>query len=418
MSRLFDRLVILKPLDEAAYKKVIEAQVKSVLQERLIDPETGRNLGLIDIELTPAYRKYLFSETVIPSEGARNTVMATRRLLSRDLERALENIPKSSELSTQPLVLTLDFKPGTAKVAVYAQVKSKVGTEKPKEIFGQDVALVFPPLAAKGRMDPFRVFVGVHEFGHAYSFVRMGGRIEYATVISPSAGIGGYVRPTSVDSTFTAKGEIADLYSTLASRAMERIFLSKDPLSPDSVLDISPGSSNDIKQATRALWNLVYEYGLDPMGGVIERKGMTPMGIYAKFEDLPASMVDALGMVMKDLENYLVKDLLQSHPIEWYRDKIVAFARAGGVNEKEFYSLIGYPYPGDNTETAGESSLLYKHFGDVMHKPSRETQKARKFRQGQTGRTTEQTLNDGVDFFVKSLKARLHPDCADLLKAH
>jgi len=168
VGRLLSRCRIMMPVDEKAYRKIIAQQAGLVVDKRLSDPKTKRNNSLLSIQMTPAYRNYLFSETVIPSEGARNTVLESERRISTHLEEALARVPRNSAMATQPATLLLDYKPN--KAMVIASLLPKSGPSKKQVIYRQKVALTFPPLAATGRMPEKRHLVTAHEFGHVLGF--------------------------------------------------------------------------------------------------------------------------------------------------------------------------------------------------------------------------------------------------------
>lgn len=113
VNRLIAKVKIMKPLTKEDYQTLIAMEIEATVGSRLF--KGGKNLGQIWIEISPQYKRYLYSETVIPSEGARNTVKAVRAIVSADLESALCSIPKSSPLAGQPITLSLDYMPGSQK---------------------------------------------------------------------------------------------------------------------------------------------------------------------------------------------------------------------------------------------------------------------------------------------------------------
>lgn len=409
VSRIMPYFKIMPPLMRKDYEVIIDMQVAAVIQERLIDRKTGRNRGQIAIQLTDEYKRYLYSETVIPSEGPRNTVTVTKNRILTDLEAALKAIPKSSPLATKPITIVLDFVPDLSSV-VASMLPQDNQTQVPaQQILQRRVELTFPPIEARGLMSETRLLVALHEFGHAFAAIRNGARFEYAAAVSPQQGTGGYVKFKAGSDIPTAKRLLAQLYSTLASRAMERVFMGKDPKEARSSFAITNGSSNDNLQATQSLFNLIYEFGLDPFGGVIERMGIQGMSRYANFADLPPETVEKLGLLMRDLENYLVDDFLRAHPKDWYVEKIAEFARVGGLTEKEFYDLIKYPHPGDNSLHMGETTRLGETFKGKVQLLTKEAAEAKSFPQGDTQTTAEQNLQRGTEYFLKAVMKRLHP---------
>jgi hypothetical protein len=397
VSRMLPRVLIMQPLQKSDYQTIITNQVQGVIESRLYDPKTGRNHGQIEVKLTPDYRRYLYRESVIPSEGARNTVIVSQQRIATDLEDALSRIPKSSKFAAVPLDITLDFKEGSETVVASARPKN--GSFAGEEIYRRKVELTFPSLKAKGRMTETRVMVAIHEFGHAYVGIRHGRRIEYMSVVPPFNGAGGYVKFRNDGSLPTAKSIVARVYSLVASRAMERMFLSENPLDSRSVLDITSGASNDIVKATKELWELLHELGMNPDGGTLDRRGVDGPSRYASFADLPNSEIQLLAQTLRKAENYILQDLLNAHSRAWYVEKIGIVARKGGLDEKEFYEVIGYPYPGDNSVSFGENSLLYSSFVKILKTKPAEINIAFNYKQGDTQTTATQNLDAATRAF-------------------
>lgn len=414
VSRIMPRFSIMKPLDRADYEQVIAIQAEQVIKNRLFDKKTGKNKGQVSIRLTPEYKRYLYQESVIPSEGARNTVLTSQQRIAMDLEEALKSIPRASRISAIPLTIELDYRPGSSTVVARAEPSDASEDIEPSVIYQRKVALTFPPLGIRGRIPKQRLLVAVHEFGHAFNGIRLGRRFEYATVVPPKAGVGGYVK--FVRESQTAKSLLAEIYSLLGSRAMERVFLSDDPLSAESVLDISSGAASDIQKATEKLWKLIYEFGFDPNGGTIERKGVEGVVRYAHFSDLEAEEVSILGVMLRDMENYVVADFLKAHSREWYAERIKGFARAGGMTESAFYEMIAYPFPGQNRIEYGDPSNLDKIFKGAIEGMQPELRAAMEFKQGETATTAAENLEASRDFLASILKSRLHGSASQVLQ--
>lgn len=413
VSRIMSRFIIMKPLDKPSYQTIVTNQSEHVERARLLD-EKGRNIGQIRLELSDSYKDYLFSETVIPSEGARNTVVSSQTLIGSDLEKALAKLPKSSKYAAVPLIVKLDYLPAEKSV-VASVVTQAEPDEKPRQISKHQVALKFPPVNATGAMKLDRIRVSLHEFGHAFVAVRLGQRIEHVVVVSPNPQIGGYVkfRQGGQD----AQDHLVRLYATLASRAFERIFMSEDPMDSRSVLDITSGASMDIKQATMSLFNMLYELGFDPSGGTIDRNFVMNVGKYASYADLPSEAAEKLGLILRDMENALVKELLEIHTRDWYVEKITELARAGAMDEKEFYKLIDYTYPGAGTHMFSQESQIRKIFGDAVLPEKKSEIEARSAQRSDLNTTAAENLKKHVTLFAEIVKNRLHADPTPQLKA-
>ena len=411
VSRILPRFTVMKPLEERDYKAVIDLQSENVLVERMYD-DRGVNVGQVEVRLTPAYKKYLFKEAVIPSEGARNTVVTTQARIASDLEAALDNLPRSSKYATKPLVLTLHFLPAKTTVVAKVQLADGDGKDEPLEILRREVALNFPPVKNNGRLPEKRLRISGHEFGHAFGAVLLGRRFDHVLVQSNSPEFGGYV--TFRNNDHSAEGMVAELYSLLASRTFERIMLSKNPAAGESVLAITGGASMDIKMATMNLWNMLFELGFDPNGGTIDRNAVMNGSKYADFASMPDSLVQKLGLVMRDLETFMVTDLLERHSLEWYADKIAKLAHEGEMTEAKFYEMIGYRYPGAGS-SMGRLTELRELFKKHILPESTDSKAARQAKNGQQEQTIEQNIERYMAFFAKSVRKHFHSAAGSLV---
>lgn len=414
VSRLLARFMIMRPLERPDFEELIERQVKKVVDSRLVT--NGQNVGQIEIKLTPAYKEYLFNETVIPSEGARHTVVSVQGKIASDLEAALASIPRNGKYATAPLTLTLDFK--YAQSAVIARVNTRTAlsekatpsSTRGEVILTHPIDLVFPPSQMSGRLEPDRLFTAAHEFGHAYIALRLGLRIEQIVSVPPEPGIGGYVK--FAQSFQSAEEIVSNVYSSLASRALERIFSSPNPEDKASVLAITSGPSSDIQQATIGLFNALYELGFDPDGGTVDRNFIKGISKYADYASMPPQLAEKLGLILRDLEAFMVRELQAAHTQKWYVDKIVKVAQAGAMNEKQFFDLVGYYYPG--VASAEEGHRVPAHFREVFKsylipEPKRITRAHQQKLAGQP-----MSINDSINLymeeFARLIKLHLHGD--------
>jgi broad-specificity NMP kinase len=407
VSRVMSQFVIMKPLTADDYRGIISRQVDKVVRGRLFD-QKGRNIGKIRIVLSPRYKQYLFNETVIPSEGARSTVVRAQGLISTDLEKAISALPKS-KFGAKPLFLTLDFFPGTTEVVVRAQVDdANIKAARGEAILRRPIALTFPRIDIKGKIPQERLKTSAHELGHALIAARLGLRIDQVVVVPTLPGAGGYVKFKGDQSSATEM--MANVYSVLASRAMERIVLSKDPRSANSVLEISAGPSQDIKQATLGLFNMIYELGFDPNGGTIDRNFIIGLGKYADYASIPPEMAVKLGNILRMMENQVLDDLLKAHSQDWYVEKTIGLARKGGMDEKEFYALIEYSHPGENSLSYGRTFNIRSLFQKVIKEKPSALKKAQQQRRGLLNETVEETVERYLGQFAGILESQLHPE--------
>lgn len=404
VNRIIAKVKILKPLTKEGYQKLIGIEINRTVHSRLY--VNGQNRGQIWVETSARYKSYLFSETVIPSEGARNTVKAVGTIVAIDLEGALRAIPRDSRFAGKPITLFLDFLPGSETTTASIVSKEQPDTRL-NNIFTRRVALSFPSLKAKGKMAPERIVTAIHEFGHAFVAARLGLRFEYATVIPPKTGVGGYVKFAKTPRSATQI--VADIYTALGSRAMERIFLSENPLNERSVGDITPGASADISAASEELFNALYRLGFDSKGGVINRGAVGGSG-RANFEDLPSEQIEKLGLILRNLEDEILLDLLRAHSQEWYIEKISKFAKVGGVTESEFFEIIEYVHPGENKLHHGEKSPIYQAFRRVIAPEPVSLSRAREARTSNDGLTTVDRMAKFKDIFYHLVEQHLHPE--------
>lgn len=405
ISRMLPHFHIMKPLTDSEYKKLIATLVKRVESDRLLDKKTRVNLAQIDLNLSDIYKDYLFNETVIPSEGARYTVNAASNRIGNDLELALKKFKKKDHFAKKPIVLSLDFDQKKTEIVVSVQIK---GEKEVIEVSRSPIALTFPRPEVDGALSEDRLIVSIHEFGHAFAAARLGLRFEIATVIPPETGTGGYVK-YAMDGLPNIQELIARLYSSLASRTMERIYLSQDPMDPTSVMEITSGSSSDIEGATDSIWRQIFALGGDPNGGTLLR-AQAINAAPTNFGDLPNEKIEGLGKVMREMETYMIQDFLSNFKKEWFMEKILEFGRKGLMNEKQFYSMIGFEHPGPGTESIflGEEPRLQQRFQKNVQALPDTVVKAMAFKQGEAKTTAIQNMNQYSDLFEKLLKEHFH----------
>ncbi|MGB0454030.1 MAG: AAA family ATPase [Bacteriovoracaceae bacterium] len=400
ISRIINQTHIVKPLSEPEYSKVIDITVDGVVVKKFINPETGVNNTQIDINLDRSYKDYLFSESVIPSEGARNTVISVETILGEDIEQAINSIPRSSDLAAVPVEFKFEFreKSKTKGDRVVLKAREKGSKGRYQVLLEKEVMLKFPSPKFFGRMPEKRIHTSLHEFGHAFAAVRLGTRFTHVVVIPPSTGTGGYVKFMPTDS--HARTMISRLHATLAARAMEKIFFAPDPLAPDSSLYITSGPSSDIKQATSTLHTMMQSLGFDPRGGVAD-KHYAPTRPF--FDNLSQADADKYAMVLQDIENHMIKDFLEAHSKEWYIKKITNLAQNGIMNEQEFYELIEYVYPGEKAQNFSGATQLREAFSDIIELENGEIAKASKQKMGTTQITPKESLDKSIDALKRSI---------------
>lgn len=420
VNRLITHLLVSRPLTQKGYEKILKGQISEALRLLSSSEDAIVNVGGFNIKPTRAYmRDYLFAESVIPSEGGRQAQEAAKKLLLTDVLEAIQNLPVKSPLIRRPVDIVLDFKPKNTRreptVVAFAKLSDKDDIKKNKgdhktELFTAERDLRFPPTIEFEELSPRRAHVSMHEFGHAMSRVINGARFETAIGQMPDGG--GLVKHQHLHLE-TGRTMLADLLSTLGSRAMERIMMSENPLKPESVLNITNGPVIDIGQNTKRIWEILHQFGMDPGGGVVERSGLggDHRDDYMKrpyhFEGLSDDKIEQLGLVLRDMEDFMVAQFLAVHSKDWYQKRIAHFAHVGQMREHEFYDLIGYSYPGDNNLFVGEELKLSRDLGFHMKDEPDSVIAARKFVMG-NGMTAPQNLENAVKAFRISIANRLH----------
>ena len=423
ISRFLPKMHVLKPLGYKHYYQVLSNQVDKLVQERFFD-RGGRDIGQIQVKLNQSYKKYLLKETLIPSDGARYTAERSRRILGKDLEEAVSHIPK--KWRGLPLEIKFKYLPRSNRVSAFAKTRfqqQKGDEKKGIELFNKTIQLNFPLPGITGKIPPERLETAAHEFGHAFFSSLLGMRVETISSVSPGPNIGGYVKMAGDNQ--EARAIIAGIYSSLGGRALERLILSEKPLDNRSVLDITVGPAMDIQSASMILLKVIFELGFDPKGGTLNvRDKHFWAGAGSSFPEISYEEKEKMGQILREMENFLVRELIRINPIEWYKEKILAVAREGILNEARFYEIIGNPLPGvDEKNSIGIRSRAYEVFsGDIEEKSSEETKRARSFRYGPDHKTAQERMDLYLTEFEKILLKVLHEksdggqDCRKFLK--
>lgn len=403
LSRLYSRSTIMaNPLDHYGYEQILKAQVNEALLKLSATDKAKLNHGELSIKMTEAYLKgYLFSEAVIPSLGGREAAKSAEALILADVREALGHLSPQSPLFSAPLEIILDYLPQSQKKPPRVKASARLSLAADRRKRGGDLAthlytkhryLRFPSLKAFGSLDKIRSMVATHEFGHAYTAVMYGVNFGHAVAVSPYSSVLGYVT-TKKYKLNDSRSLLANLMTDIGSLAMEIIMYNDDPLDQDAITRITDGTSDDIKQATAILWQMIHKLGMNPYGGVIERSGLG--GNHQQdfdhrdyfFAELTDEKVTQLSLVIRDLVDAQVKRILAAHDRDWLNDHIIKFGQAGGVSKAEFYQLINY-------EISDE------------------------FRQGRRQLTAQQNLDEIHQVFLESLKKRLTTNaCADALES-
>ncbi len=408
ISRLMARFTLVDPPDRKDYAQIIKRQMADTVQNRVSDSKNN-NITQIEVETTARYNEYLFLETIIPSEGVRNTVVGVNAITGSNLEDAINAIPRSSKYARKPIVITLDHMPGRKKFVAKVRLRGE-DKKMAQAIFEKPTVLAFPPLNINGRLSEGRMHVSAHEFGHAFMMARLGLRFEFVVVAPPSSDMGGYVKFKDGQRQ-SALDMMGVVYATLASRAFERMFLTGNAKDPNSVMGISSGASMDIKQATYNLYNMIYELGFDPNGGTIDRNFALPGFKYANYDSLPSTLAEKLGLILRDIENQIVDDMLETETQDWYVKRIVELAQAGSMNEETFYKLIGYKHPKIEKGHVGESFKSFRElFGKYIHSAPASLTATRKQKRGKEQLTVDENIEKYLKEFSNIVKKHLHPD--------
>lgn len=419
-------VIIANAITARGYGSILKSKVNEALAYVNADPRrSGHHTSLtLDLKDTDAYfQQYLYADAVIPSEGGRQAGANALKMLQRDLLAAVQHIPTGSPAFRRPLTIRFEFLPKSAEHGPMVIAKARLREEKDQarfkdvgeiELYREKRTLRFPPPRVFGRVPPRRALSALHEFGHAYGAVLLGHRFREVIVVEPQPMVK-MAKPAFE----TGKTMVADIYTSLAARAMERIILDAAPTAPEAFLSVTSGARTDISDATEKLYNLIHQLGMDPNGCTIERGGLggckqdrfDERRYY--FEALPVSDQVALGRVLRDIENDLVRLFLSAHTPEWYNEKISELARAGVMNEREFYALLEQPYAEANVPL-GQVSRLTEYFPDLIRAEPASVGAARAHKQGDLEKTAQELLDEATRAFQKSLEEHLH-SCANTM---
>ncbi|MCB0356272.1 MAG: hypothetical protein KDD40_04655, partial [Bdellovibrionales bacterium] len=420
-----NRFYVTKPPDKHAYRNIIKRELNTLNQELFLNSKNEKNVAGLRIVLSKNYiDNYLLQEAVIPSEGGRQSAQTVNTILRRDMLKALREAIKNPILKNNTALITLDYVPRSKKGPATIKASAKltdpksmkvISGAKKHNLFTAEVKLRFPSVEEFGEMSLSRILVSGHEFGHAMAFVLTGNRFEYVMGVSPIPNAKGLVKSRDIN-TFNSGKLISDLMVAVGSRAMERVMLAENPTDPMSMLDSSQGPGGDIEMATETLWSIIYQLGMDPMGGVIDRMGLggshhnevDQRRVY--FSELPNERIEQLGFILRDLEDLMVHLFLQTHDKDWYIEKIIQLAAKGSMEESEFYKLIDYPFPGENNFFFGEELKLHPLIVSKTPKEPASVVEAREFIQGSSQRTAMQTLKLVRSYLQESIVKHLHAD--------
>ena len=248
-----------------------------------------------------------------------------------------------------------------------------------------------------------RLLKGIRAFGEAMTMAHVGGRFSEAIVEAPS-GLDAYVKRRH-DDLPTGAGKVVDILAQSAARAMERIYRTQDGRVPESVLQTSANiGRNQLFVANKILYELMYEDGLNPQSR-IDHDAVEGMGRYAPYAGLSPEQTKEIGDILLVMENKLVADLLSAHDPEWYRQRILDLTRKGSMTEAEFYQLIGYRFPGENSFPLGEN-IGFGLFRGEMEPPPKEVSLARDFKQGATQTTARENLTGYIAILIDTIRER------------
>ncbi len=368
----------------------------------------GQDISGVRIDFSEAYKNFLYSESIVPSEGPGGAITTAKRWVGRHVVLALSRLPREEPYMSKPVRLNFDYIPQGQEFVIHVTSEVPDTPAKAREIYRGRQEVNFPSLRAFGDVSEDRALTGLHEFGHAFASVRLGYRFKDMLSTSISNGAGGFVSfrgDTKKDEPLTTvRSEIARIYMLLASRVLERIFLSPAPKSKSAKHYITQGSSRDVQMATETLYELIDELGFDPYGGVGSRAALKPL-----IAGVSDETFQKMKLILQDLEDFMVRDFLAAHPRSWYQKLITRSTKEGHTTEEAFYQLIGYRFPGDNIYPLGDLNDLRTSFQlALVNDVPQSVKEARRFKQGKTATTPKQNLDRYVAFFDKTLKKQLH----------
>lgn len=340
VSRLLPQTHVMRPLDEEAYRKLIDFQIGEAVK-RLLPENNDKSMSM---EATGSFKELLFRETVIPATGARETVQGVGDLVESAFSEVLHRLPKP--LAYRSLKITVDYDRNSGQVVVTASDSGKGKRAKPLVVRYQPrLRFEVVPIGPDEKIPEDRRHTAAHEFGHALAHVRYGVPFELMRVEPISSEIGGFVKGGHDEGDPTGRQMYAELLIKLASRAMERVIYSPDPLDPKTSLPhLTSGASSDLLEATKLAVRQIAQFGLDPAFGAMARWNKL-MREEEMTQPVPEAVYERAREILNKMEQFLVEDFMSAHSRKWYAEKILKVARAGRLTEKEFYRVLGYGHP-------------------------------------------------------------------------
>ncbi len=170
----------------------------------------------------------------------KKVAQTTAGFTGADLENLLNEAAILAAKSSRKYICQADIEQSFVKVGIGAEKKSKVMSEKDKEI------------------------TAYHEAGHAILFHDLPdvGPVHTISIIPTGNGAAGYTMPLpDKDETFMTKTQMLEnIMVDLGGRIAEELIFN----------DVTTGASQDIKQATQIARSMVTEYGMSDRVGMID----------------------------------------------------------------------------------------------------------------------------------------------------
>lgn len=223
-------IVLANPLSAKAYKEIIDSELDKVAQEAHAQKQ-------LTLEFTPAFRKALEMEAIVPVLGARPIGPSVDCMLGTPLNLSIAQLPASARVE-------IDYEQAVGE------------GEKPNVVFRTDKKTVRQKISLLNSLPPdtaskdYRQRISVHEGGHAAAALVKKIPLRLISRRGMKAGRGGAVyfpRPMPGQKDITTLREFEDrLMVSFAGRAAEEIYYGNK-------WDISAGASGDLANITKQL---------------------------------------------------------------------------------------------------------------------------------------------------------------------
>jgi len=308
ISRLGNNHVIYPCFSQKSYEKFIKLQLK------LIKKRFKKSTGFI-FDFDKSIVSKIYTEGVIPSQGARPTISTIKTLIE-------SHLPK--------IVLEARINKNSQNIKINIDPQGEKLTAKGNKI-KMEIPISLPIYKHKNtpHKEPMLSQVAYHEAGHAivgyYVFNKLPSKIVSKTSM---VGAGGYVKYNFDPDKITRKKDLLNILAfSLGGYAAEELIFGKD--------NISIGSSGDIESATRQARQMVTTFGFGSHFGNTETKNHNIGDTNRSFAEKDDVEIEVL---LK--ESYEVACRILKKQEKLHHQLAEALKKASSVSPVEFNKLI------------------------------------------------------------------------------